>query len=265
MTATQPALAGARVHVLRGGYWGASVAELVRDRGGRAEITELLRITAADPAPLRAAAEAWNRGAYDLLVMTSANAVAPFADAGGAPRAGGRVAAVGPATAQALRARGFDVDVMPAERYSASGLAAALAADAGGTPPGAVLLPISAIADDTLQLALTAAGHHVHRVTAYRTESVTPQSHPLAGAAAPLREVLLVTSASAARAVADHLAPVPDPVIVAAIGDPTAAELHRVGVRVDLIAPVHTVPGLLDAIAQHLDRSTQTSSEGPHR
>lgn len=258
-------LAGTRVHVLRGGPWGASVAARIRERGGVARMTELLRIAPADPEPLGAAAEAWNRGEHDLLVVTSANGADAFADAGGQPRSGGRVAAVGPATAAALRQRGFAIDVLPESVFSASGLAEALRGEA----PLDVLLPISELADDTLERALERAGHRVHRVTAYRTAIVAPGADPFGGSdatpggAAAAREVILITSASAARAVAEHLQPLPSGVVLAAIGDPSARELDRLGLHADVVAPTHTIPGLLDALGASLPDLRPIPTEGP--
>lgn len=264
-------LAGLRVHVLRGGDWGAAVAERIRAGGGVAVITELLRIDAAtDPAPVHAAADDWNRGAYDWLVMTSANGVEAFATAGGAPRTGGRVAAVGPATAEALERHGFAVDLMPGERFSAVGLAEAFAAHSG-TDTGSsdlreakLLLPISEIADHVLENELRGLGHRVTRVDAYRTVTVLPDRDPFAdiepvadiepfGYVDPvrtLRSAVLVTSSSAARALAEHLTPLPNDTLLAAIGDPTARTLQHLGLRADVVATTHTIPGLLTALAQ---------------
>lgn len=270
-------LTGLRVHVLRGGAWGAAVADRIRAAGGVAVITELLRIEAAtDPAPLHAAADGWNRAAYDWLVMTSANGVEAFAAAGGAPRAGGRVAAVGPATAEALERHGFAVDLMPRDRFSAVGLAGAFAAHSGVDAESSdlrdaeLLLPISEIADHVLENDLRGLGHRVTRVDAYRTVTVSPDGDPFAdvepvadvepiggvelyGKVDPVRtprSAVLVTSSSAARALAEHLAPLPNDTLLAAIGDPTARTMHDLGLRTDVVATTHTIPGLLTALAQ---------------
>lgn len=269
-------LSGLRVHVLRGGAWGAAVADRIRAEGGVAVITELLRIeAAADPAPLQAAADSWNRGAYDWLVMTSANGVEAFVAAGGASRDGSRVAAVGPATAEALDRHGFAVDLVPNERYSAAGLAAAFAdhsgADTGirGAREAKILLPISEIADGTFEEALRAAGHQVTRVTAYRTVTVSPEDDPFDDTDpihAP-RTAILVTSSSAARALAERCTPLPNDTLLAAIGDPTARTMHDLDLRADVIATTHTIPGLLTALAQfhasHPDRFHPTLPAAP--
>ena len=274
-------LPGLRVHVLRGGDWGASVAERIEELGGVPVITELLRIeAAADPAPLQVAADGWNRGAYDWLVLTSANGAEAFTAAGGAPRAGARVAAVGPATAEALERHGFAVDLMPSASFSAAGLAAAFAElfgvagdEAGAGSPEArdatLLLPISEIADHSLENSLRELGHRVTRVTAYRTVTVPPERDPF-GDVDPtdtLRAAVLVTSSSAARALAEHIDPLPNETLLAAIGDPTARTLHELGLHADVVATTHTIPGLLTALAQfvaaHPNRLTSALPAAP--
>ena len=76
-----------------------------------------------------------------------------------------RCAAVGPSTADALRAIGLAVDVVP-ERYVGEALADALADRVRGQR---VLLVRAAVARDVVPDALTAAGATVTVVDAYRT------------------------------------------------------------------------------------------------
>ncbi|MHA7281622.1 uroporphyrinogen-III synthase [Arthrobacter sp. TMS2-4] len=127
------------------------------------------------PADIDAATRALaslGQGAYEWLVVTSANAVQALGMLAGAGderlaalvRGGGaRVAAVGTATARALTEAGVVVDLVPGEA-SSGGLLAAF-------PPGrgAVLLPQADLAPDDLREGLAASGRSVHRVEAYRT------------------------------------------------------------------------------------------------
>lgn len=250
-----PSLAGLRVHVLRGGNWGDRVAMQIQARGGIPVVTEVLRIQSVDDArPLRRAASRWNRGEYEWLVLTSANGVDAFVDAGGVPRPDRSVAAVGPATAEALVRQGFTVDLMPRERFSAAGLVHAFEERLGGQAHRrcSMLLPISNLADQTLEGALTDATHSVERVTAYRTVTVPPGASLFEIAELgpdQAQEAILVTSSSAARAIAGHLVPLPKGLVLAAIGDPTADTLREEGLRPDVVAETHTIPGLLDALA----------------
>lgn len=259
-TATAPApLDGLRILIPRGGAWGEGVADEIAARGGRSRIVPLLRIAEPeDPAALAAAVAEWNLGVFDWLVVTSANAVRALTTAGAARS--GRVAALGPGTALALREAGFDVALVPDDDFSGAGLAAALRAalvEAGR--PCRVLLPVSEIAGDTIERALRQDGHEARRVTAYRTLQTPPDAESAALVAAGGFDAILVTSGSAAAAIAEHLAPLPPATRLAAIGPPAAAALAAAGLRAHLVARTHTIPGLLDALAA---RGGEGSAQG---
>ncbi|QZY53024.1 uroporphyrinogen-III synthase [Leucobacter tenebrionis] len=124
-------LAARRVLVPRGGAAGERWAAAIRELGGEPVVSPLTETAPpADTGALAAAAERWNRGEYDWLVVTSANAVRAFAEAGARPGSAA-VAAVGPATAEALRERGFEVALTPERDFSATGIAEALLARIG--------------------------------------------------------------------------------------------------------------------------------------
>ena len=80
--------------------------------------------------------------------------------------AGARLAAIGRATAAALRGRGLVADVVAASEHT-DGLLDALCR-AGGLDRERVLLPRSALAGEALPEALRAAGAEVTAVAAYR-------------------------------------------------------------------------------------------------
>ncbi|MGW9020968.1 uroporphyrinogen-III synthase [Leucobacter chromiiresistens] len=248
-------LRDARVLVTRGGAAGERDAEAVRVRGGLAVRSPLTLIAPpADPAPLAAAAAAWNRGEYDWLLVTSANAADAFAAVGARPPhrsepGAPRVAAVGPATADALRAHGFDPDLAPAADYSAVGLAEALLA-LPGEAALRFLLPVSELADRTLESALERAGHRIDRVSAYRTQPAPRDAAVESRVRAGDIDVILVLSASGAREVARRFAPLPAEVQLAAIGAPTARALAEHGLAADVTADPHTVANLLDRVAR---------------
>ncbi len=126
----------------------------------------------ADFAPLDGALAALLQGKFDWLVLTSANTVEGLAQrlemlqiAGGLASTPARIAAVGPATAEAA-ARRLDVhaNLIP-EEFVAESLAKALALQVDGR----ILLPQSEIARPFLADALQAAGAAVTQVVAYRT------------------------------------------------------------------------------------------------
>ena len=137
--------------------------------------TPLIAVT--DPEdwhPLDAAVD--RIASYTLIVLTSRHAVAALLErllargADGRRLAHARLAAIGRATAAALRSRGLAADVVAPAEHTA-GLLAALRG-AGPLAGERVLLPRSILADDTLPAALRAAGAEVTAVTAYRNVPV---------------------------------------------------------------------------------------------
>ncbi|WP_053353984.1 uroporphyrinogen-III synthase [Leucobacter musarum] len=261
-------LAGARVLVTRGGAAAERDAEVIAEFGGVAIAVPLTEIVPpTDPEALAEAAAAWNRGDYDWLIVTSANAADAFAAAGATVSgSAGLIAAVGPATAEALAAHGLDPALVPATDYSGAGVAAAvidrIAAEthtSSAAPHGArVLLPVSEIADRTVESALETAGHSVTRVTAYRSVAAA------AGEVIPQLiadgkvDVVLVLSGAAARELARRVPELADPVdttataprpLIAAIGGPTARALAELGLAADVVADPHTVANLLARVA----------------
>lgn len=242
-------LAGRRILVPRGGALGDRLAAGIRERGGEAVVAPLT-VTAPPERPdaLAAAADRWNRGSYDWLVVTSAAGAHAFAEAGAKPRSS-PVAAVGPATADTLGERGFEVAVQPGRDFSARGLAEALIEALAGRERRRLLLPLSEIAGTDLQAALTAAGHSPERVTAYRTIPAPRDAELETAVAAGGFDAILAMSGSGAREIARRFAPIPAATAVVAIGGPTARALADFGLRAGAIAEEHTSGGLLAVLA----------------
>jgi uroporphyrinogen-III synthase len=119
------------------------------------------------------------RESFDWIVFASRHAVAAVTEIVPAAPAGTRIAAVGQATAQVLRQRGWPVDLLPSEASAAAlvaafeGTAAVSRSAASGQLPGAlrVLFPASSRALPTIAAGLTQLGAEVVQVEAYRTES----------------------------------------------------------------------------------------------
>ncbi|HYE97056.1 MAG TPA: uroporphyrinogen-III synthase, partial [Rubricoccaceae bacterium] len=175
-------LRGRRIAVTRARRQAAGFAERLEALGAEAILLPMIRVEPAEPGALRAAAAALD--AYDWVVFTSVNGVDFFwphleATRGGRLPATTRVAAIGPATAQALRERGSDVDFVP-EAFVAEALAERLPDVAGRR----ILLPRADIARPALADGLRARGAVVTDLAAYRTVAETPAD----GALAVLRE-----------------------------------------------------------------------------
>jgi uroporphyrinogen-III synthase len=160
---------------------------------------------------------------YDWVVVTSPNGAHELARRLTAPPR--RLAAIGPATAAALRSRGLNVDLVPELRTQA-GLLAELPSE------GRVLL---AAAEGARRLLVEQRGADF--LPLYRTIELRPP--------APDGDVALLASGSAARAFAATGARMP----VVAIGPQTAAEARAHGLDVVAVAETQDVEGLLDAVA----------------
>jgi uroporphyrinogen III methyltransferase/synthase len=238
-----------------------------RTRQQASELSERLRALGAEPveAPtiaiepttepeaLRDALGRVRDGAYDWLVLTSANGVAAVWDGlrtlGGDARWLARVAiaAVGPGTAEALAARGLSSDLVPA-RYTTRGLADALVALDSG--PGSALLPRADIATPTLSQALAEAGWEVSEVEAYRTvptERLAPEViERLDGGGI---DVLAFASSSTVTNFVELAGGAPQPAPrVASIGPVTSQTCRELGLGVDPEAEPHDLDGLVAAV-----------------
>jgi uroporphyrinogen-III synthase len=108
---------------------------------------------------------------FGWIVFASRHAVAAVLGQLVAPPEGVRVAAVGKATAQVLRQRGWPVHLVPDEPSAAS-LIAAFAAQWSPRDAGVrILYPASSRALPTIAVGLTQLGARVTQVEAYRTEA----------------------------------------------------------------------------------------------
>jgi uroporphyrinogen-III synthase len=182
------------------------VAGRVEALGHEAVLCELIRIE-----PL--GDDAIDASGYDWLVVTSANGAHELGRRGVTAN---RIAAIGPATAAALREHGLHADLVPTT-HTQEGLREELS--------GRLLL---AAAEGARRDVLDA-----DFVALYRTVEL-PQE--------PDGDVALLMSGSAARALRTRI-----PVV--AIGPQTAAEARAAGLEVVAVAREHTVDGLVEALA----------------
>jgi len=158
------ALAHLRVVVTRAERQAEGLVAAFERAGAAVELLPLLEVVPpVDPRPLERAAS--ELALYDWIAFTSANAVEAFLPlSGGALPPRLRIAAVGPATAEALRAWEI-APHLTARTADAEGLASELAPHVGRRRR--VLLPQAADARPTLFDALTAAGAEAVAVVAY--------------------------------------------------------------------------------------------------
>ncbi len=235
-----------------------------RTRHQAGELSARLRALGAEPVeaptiaieptrePERLRAVLADLAEFDWVALTSANGVeAVFeavADLGLDARAFAPVslAAVGPGTADALRAHGLVADLVPASNTTRD-LAGAMVS-AG--PPARALLPRADLATPHLSSALTQAGWDVVEVEAYRT---VPVSELDPAVARRVRsggvDVLALASSSTARNLVELLGGLPPgSTRVASIGPVTSAACAELGLRVDVEADPHDLDGLVEAV-----------------
>jgi len=157
-----PSLAGLRVVVTRAEHQSEGLAAAFQRAGARVELLPLLEVVPpADPRPLEKAAAA--AGSYDWIVFTSTNAAEAFLPLAGNLPSSVKIAAVGPATAEALRGLGIEPH-LTARKAEAEGLVADLASQVRGRR---VLLPQAADARPNLLAGLQEAGADAAAVIAY--------------------------------------------------------------------------------------------------
>lgn len=198
-------------------------------------------------------------GRYEWIGFTSVNAVRAIreklAELGLDARsfAGLKVAAVGEATVSALVEFGVRPDLTPEGEHTTSALLDVWPIyDSLTDPINRVFLPRADIATDTLVAGLVELGWEVEDVTAYRTVRATP---PPAETREAIKtggfDAVLFTSSSTVRNLVGIAGKPHHSTIVACIGPQTAKTAEEHGLRVDVLAEVSTVQGLVDALAAH--------------
>lgn len=236
-------LAGRRIVVTR--PEATSLVEELERLGAEVSHVPLIEIRPVeDPRTLAAALDELPR--YDWVVLTSVNGVAAVGERLRGLR-GVRVAAVGPVTADAIRALGVEPSFVAARASDdiASGL--------GPLEGARVLLPQADIAEPRLAHELEGLGADVRALVAYRTALVEP---PLWGIL-PLRiaDAIVLASGSAVRSLAAAGA-AGESALLVCIGPKTAAVAREVGLRVGLVADETTTDGIIRALVSHFGEST---------
>ena len=161
-------LAAKAVVVTRAEASDGPLSRELKSLGLRVLLWPTVSIGATDPAPLRAALQAIRT--FHWIVFASRNAVAAVLEQLPTPPAALKVAAVGKATAQVLRQRGWPVELVPDEGNAAA-LVAAFAARGPEATAVRILYPASSRALPTIAAGLRQLGAEVTQVEAYRTGS----------------------------------------------------------------------------------------------
>ncbi len=211
------------------------------------------------PAQMERAVKGLVDGRYAWAIFTSANAVRAvwekFAEHGLDARhfGGVKIACIGEATAEAVRAFGIQPELVPSGDQSSEGLLAEFAPyDEIFDPVGRVLLPRADIATETLAAGLTERGWEVDDVTAYRTVRAAPPPEEIRNAIKSGGfDAVLFTSSSTVRNLVGIAGKPHQRTVVSVIGPKTAETAAEFGLRVD-VQPEHaSVPDLVEALATY--------------
>lgn len=211
---------------------------------------------------------------FSWVIFTSVNGVAMVdrrlrvRGPGWAAVARRRVAAIGPATAEALAEHGVQADVVPRE-YRAEGLVEQLRGRVG--PGDHVLLPRAAETRDVLVTGLRRLGAAVTEVPAYTTRRVAASAGRLREAlAAGAVDAVTFTSSSTVRSFAELFTArerrqLFRGVTVASIGPVTAATAAEYGLPTGVMPRQYTIPALAQALADHFARQAPRRQGAPPR
>jgi uroporphyrinogen III methyltransferase/synthase len=245
-------LSGKRIVVTRTRSQAGVLSTQLRSLG--ADVIELPTIRIEPPTDLRAFAElVQDAHAYDWIVFTSPNGVSAFFELffklyDDAREIGGaRIAAIGPATAQRVKDFHLHVDLQP-EDFVAEAVVREFQKQ-GGVENLKILLARAEQARDVLPTELSKMGAIVDEGFAYRT---VPEARDDSGARARLTEegadLITFTSSSTVENFLGLGLEWPPGMQIASIGPITSKTARDHGLKVDVEARRHDIPGLVDAI-----------------
>lgn len=225
------------------------------------------------PAQMERAVKGLVDGRFQWVVFTSTNAVRAvwekFNEFGLDARAfsGVKIACVGQATADRVRAFGINPELVPVGEQSSLGLLDDFPPyDDIFDPVNRVLLPRADIATETLAEGLRGRGWEIEDVTAYRTVRAAP---PPARTREMIKtggfDAVCFTSSSTVRNLVGIAGKPHARTIVACIGPKTAETAAEFGLRVDVRPEVAAVGPLVEALAEHAARLRAEGALPPPR
>ena len=257
-------LFGKRILVTRAKEQAGLFSDLIAELGGQPIEVPTIRITDPDSFENtdRAIDRLENGPGYDWIIFTSANGVKYFVKRVRALGkdirilAGSNIAVIGPATAKAVKKLLMNIDLTPRD-FVAEGLIEEFTRI--GVSGKSFLIPRAKVARDVLPDTLRTMGGKVDIAEAYQT---------VIDEAAGLRikellseggiDIATFTSPSTinnfVRLIGSELKVLMEGVLVAAIGPVTSDAIRKLGLTVDIVAGEYTIPGLIDAILERVQR-----------
>ncbi len=196
---------------------------------------------------------------YDWIIFSSPNGVDAFftmfyklySDARSIGPA--KIACIGPGTAERVKAYHLAVDLMP-DKFVAEGLVAKFKKDEA-MEHLKVLWVRAEEAREVIAEGLTKMGAIVDEALAYRT---VPEREDNQSAIARMNEegadIITFTSSSTVECFFALGLELPKGIKIASIGPVTSDTIKKRGLKVDIEAKEHSIPGLVKAIEQHFGK-----------
>lgn len=249
-----------RVLVTRDPHQANSLSQLLQERG--AIPIEIPAIKIQPPPDWKDLDRAiLNLKDYHWIIFTSVNGVESFFHRLRAQKRDARwlsglyIGAIGPATAKALQDYGLSVDYVPKTFTSRGFLSGLKKYNIAGCR---VLLPRADIAGKELARGIARLGAKVQEITAYQT---VPNTEAISQSKQMLLtgeiDIVTFTSSSTVTNLIAALGrdwQVINKTVIACIGPKTANTAKKSGLRVDVIAKKHTIPGLVEALEHYFQR-----------
>ena len=244
-------LTGKRVLVTRPRAQAAALIERLTALGAEPVVFPTIEISALEDTLLIDQAIT-NLSAYQWVIFTSVNGVSAFwqrltaLGKESSAFAGIQVAAIGPATAQALMEMGVKPDFVPKE-YVAEAILPGL----GDVRGLRVLLPRAEIARKALVDALQNQGAFPEEIAMYHTLPSHPDSQALAELEKGVDFATFTSSSTVQNFFAllgGRASELLKGVVIACIGPITAETAQKLGLLVDIVPKDYTVDGLVEAL-----------------
>ncbi|MDZ4288232.1 MAG: uroporphyrinogen-III C-methyltransferase [Prosthecobacter sp.] len=246
-------LFGKRIVVTRTRKQAGVLSKQLRDLG--ADVIELPTIRIEEPQnPLLFGEMVQDCHTYDWIIFTSPNGVEAFfkmfyklyndARAIG----GAKIACIGPGTADKVKEFHLAVDLMPEKNFVAEGLVKAFK-DHQNIENLTILWVKAEESRELVSNELTGMGAIVDEAIGYRTVPEKDENlEAIARFVSEGADIITFTSASTVECFLDLNLKLPEGIKLASIGPVTSDTIRKRGLKVDIEAKEHTIPGLVAAI-----------------